>query len=438
MLNLRKVKFTNNADEVKSNNGIFNPKNSTVNTLDGADKIIGTNSVNGDFGFGVLVGTNAQNFNSIIASAEFSGRASVAVKGINNKGIINTGSGSDQVIGNAIANIWATAETVSAVLAIANTADTSVISNAFASIKVNATADGIDNSGGEINNGNGNDGIYGNTIGSIAAVAIATADASAIVEALCKAPISNQLTAFAGAISTSIAKADIIARGINNRVGTITTGTGADAINATATSSSATLSVSASNALTIASSGNQALAKAVANAFAMANDQAIAIDNTKGYITTGDGNDTIDARAKASQKAIAIDNITGYITTGDGNDSIFASATGSDSYGIFGGRIDMGKNDDRLIASSFGGGVNIEMGKGNDFVQGFGDATVDGGKGTDILSLGSYSRDSFKISFGPNNGANFQLNGITMTTTGFEQFQFAGGVSYTYNQLITA
>jgi hypothetical protein len=98
----------------------------------------------------------------------------------------------------------------------------------------------------------------------------------------------------------------------------------------------------------------------------------------------------------------------------------------------------MGQGDDRAIASSFAGGVNIDMGQGKDFVQGFGDAKVHGGKGSDILSLGSYNKDSFKISFGANNGANFQLGGITMTTTGFEQFQFAGGVTYTYNQLMIA
>jgi hypothetical protein len=68
------------------------------------------------------------------------------------------------------------------------------------------------------------------------------------------------------------------------------------------------------------------------------------------------------------------------------------------------------------------------MGKGKDFVEGFGDATVDGGQGFDTLSLGSYNKSDFKISLGANNGdAVFELDGITMQTRGFEQFIFASG-----------
>ncbi len=48
-----------------------------------------------------------------------------------------------------------TAETVSQAIAIAETADNSAIANAFAAIEFKATADGIDNSGGEITNNRG-------------------------------------------------------------------------------------------------------------------------------------------------------------------------------------------------------------------------------------------------------------------------------------------
>ncbi|MUG94668.1 hypothetical protein F7734_20805 [Scytonema sp. UIC 10036] len=369
--------------------------------------MIGTDSVNGDFGFGVLVGVGARDFNSVIASNAFSARASVAANGINNKGTINTGRGLDQLKGTATANIWATAETVSQAIAFAETVDTSVISNAFASINVKVTADGIDNSGGEINNGMGSDGIYGDTEGSVTAVATAIADASAIVEAVAKAPVSPNLTAFALAIAESLASATIIARGINNKDGTITTGRGADTISATATSRAATLSQAASSAVSSAPSENQALAQSVVNAFAEVKDIAIAIDNTNGNIRTGDG-----------------------------QDSIIAKATGSKSYGIFGGIVNMGDGADRLEASSFGGGVNIDMGDSKDFVQGFGDAKIDGGAGFDTLSLG-YKIDDFNISLGANNNkVIFERDGMTAIATNFEQFVFDNGnLTLSYNQL---
>lgn len=398
-LDLSKVNFTNKSDVVDPGIAIFNPKFSIVNTWKGADRIIGTDSVNGDFGFGVLVEVAAEDFDDLIVSAEFSGRARIAANGIKNKGTIDTNQGRDVVSGTATANLSATAETVSQAIAIAETADTGVITNAFAAIEFKATADGIDNSGGEINTNKGGDTVEGETEGSIAAVAKAYADASAIVEAVAEAPVSEELTALAGAIAQSLAKASIIARGINNKEGTITTGKGADTIAATATCSAATLSQAAAFAVSSAPRENQALAQAVANAFATASDQAIAIDNTRGLISTGDGKDTI-----------------------------IAKATGSESYGIFGGNIFTGNGDDTIKASSFGGGVNIEMGKGKDFVEGFGDATVDGGQGFDTLSFGSYNKSDFKISLGVNNGdAVFELDGITMQTRGFEQFIFASG-----------
>ena len=391
----------------------------------------------GDFALGAFVGAAAQKGNAI-ASADLSGKATVAVDGIKNQGTINTNQGRDIVRGTGTANIAATAQTVSQAIAIAQKTNASAIAKAFADVNIKATAEGIDNSGGQINSGQGNDTVDGDTIGSVAAVAMATADASAIVDAICKAPMSEGLTAFAYAIATSLAQATIGATGIKNMGGIITSGKGKDTLSASATSSAATFASVYGSSFASATPGNQALAMAVVNATAKASDQAIAIDNKWGVIRTGTENDTINATAKASNKAIAIDNVTGSITTGDGNDTISAQATGANSYGIFGGFIDMGKGDDRLLASNFAGGVNINMGEGKDFVQGFGNAIVDGGKESDILSLGSYNKDSFKIGFGANNGANFQLDGITMTTTGFEQFQFAGGVTYTYNQLIAA
>jgi hypothetical protein len=469
-LKLSQVKWTKKDDTVVSNNGLFNPKNFTVNTDNGDDKIIGTDFVNGDLGFGIFgkapslsmmastefsrraniavqgiqnqgfINTGASNdivsgtaianlcatatavsqaiafaqgdfgfgiFGkapslSMMASAQSSRRANIAVQGIQNQAIITTGLGNDIVSGIAIANLCATATAVFQAIAFAQKANTSVTTNTFASVEFCATADGINNFSGEINTGEDDDSIYGSAIGSVAADATAYADASAIVETICKAPMSEGLTAFAGAMAISLAKATITVTGINNSDGKITTDNGNDTIIAGATSSSSTSSVAVSKALSTlnsANSGNQAIAEALAFAEAKAKDKAIAIDNTGGWISTGDGKDTI-----------------------------IAKTTGSESYGIFGGRIDMGKGDDRLEASSFGGGVNIDMGKGNDFVQGFGNATIDGGKGYDILSFGSYNKSDFNI-YSQNSCTMFQLklDNTTMNTYGFEEFMFAQG-----------
>ncbi|MBD2335394.1 hypothetical protein H6G64_00105 [Calothrix sp. FACHB-156] len=438
-LNLSKVKFTNQSNVVNPDRAIFNPQYSYVDTLRGNDKIIGSSHLTADFAFGAFIDIESKRPNRS-ASIDLRGKASVATYGIKNEGIINTNNGDDIIRGTATANISATAVAVSQVIAIAQKRNASAIAKTFASLNIKATADGIDNSGGAIFTGSGNDSVTGNTEGAVSAVAIAIADASAIVEAICKAPMSEGLTAFAGAIAESLAKATITATGINNHQGIINTGIDKDTISASATSSAGTFTSTDSSTFATATPENQALARAVARASALAFDKAIAIDNTQGYIRTGTQGDTIEATASASDLAIAINNNKGYIHTGMGNDTINAQATGSESYGIFGGTIDTGNGADEIIASSFGGGVNIDMGDGEDFVQGFGNARVDGGKGCDTFDLGAYNREDFQISFGVNSVNNiviFQLDKITMITTGFEQFNFANNsVSLAYNELL--
>ncbi|BAY24500.1 hypothetical protein NIES2100_42950 [Calothrix sp. NIES-2100] len=438
-LNLSEVRFSNYSDVVNPGRAIYNSQYSSVDTLGGDDQIIGTSNVSGDFALVAYSGAATQ-YGKAIASSHLKDKATVATYGIKNEGTINTNYGNDIVRGKATANISATAVTVSEAIANAQKSDAIAIANAFASINVKATADGIDNSWGKLYTGDGSDSVTGNTDGSVSAVAVAILDASAIVEAICKAPMSQGLTAFAQAMATSLAKGSITATGLKNNNGVITTGKGDDTLSASATSSAGTFASSVSSTLASATPGNQALAQSVALASAQASDTAIAIDNSRGLIDTGIGYDTIDANAKASDKAIAINNSGGKISTGDGNDTITAKASGAESYGIFGGNIDTGYGNDRVIASSFGGGVNIDLGLGNDFVQGFGDAKLDGSLGWDTLDLSSYNKDNFKISFGGlfgfslNNSVSFQLDGVTMTTTGFDQFNFANG-SYNFAQL---
>ncbi|MEC4819513.1 MAG: hypothetical protein SAK29_40525 [Scytonema sp. PMC 1069.18] len=435
-LNLSQVQFTDTADKVYSDSGIFNPAYSDVKTLKGADELIGNDSINSDFGFGVFVGVTAENANAI-TSADLSSKATVNTNGIHNKGSIRTNEGRDIVRGTATAKIAAIAQTVSEAIAYADRLDTSAIADTFAAINIQAVANGIKNSG-EIRTGQGSDTIDSEVEASIAAVATATADATAIVEAIAKAPVSDNLTAFAGAIAQSLAQATITATGIQNIGGKIGTGRGADTISATATSYSATYAQASAGTVSSATPENQALAKAVAQAIAIAEDKAIAIDNTQGEINLGLGLDTIKATANASDKAIAIKNTQGIIRTGEGADVIQAYATGLDSYGIFGGTIETGDGADSVEASSFGGNVNIDMGDGKDFVKGFGDAIIDGGRGFDILSLESYNIDDFNISLGANNNkVIFERNDITMTTTRFEQFNFnSGSLILTYDELV--
>jgi hypothetical protein len=436
-LNLSNFKFTNQADQIEFNCGIVNPKNSTVNTWNGDDNIIGKKYVAADFG--VLVDVAANGLDSNFIFAELIGRASITTDGIKNQGIIKTGQGADKVVGIAKANLSATAITLSQAIAITETADTTVITSAFAAIEFWATVNGIDNSGGEIYTGEGNDHIYGVAEGSIAAIAIAGADVSAIAETFAKAPMSEGLTAFAEAMAISLAQAKIIATGINNTKGIITTGKGSDYITARATSDASTLSDTFAGAFANATPENKALAQTFANAIAKAEDTAIALDNTQGLIRTGNGDDIIEAIARANNTAIAINNTKGLIRTGNGDDTIIANATGSKSYGIFGGFIYMGDGADKLEASSFGGAVNINMGKGEDFVAGFGEAVIDGGAGFDTLSFGAYKIEDFNISLGTanKNQVIFELDGISMTTTRFEQFTFDNGNStLEYNDLV--
>ena len=437
-LDLSKIKFTNKGDKVNSDSGIFNPAGSDIKTLKGGDEIIGNNFIDTDFGFGVFAGAGTINAGAI-AAAEISGKANVRANGINNKGSISTNRGRDIVRGTATANVISQANTVSEAIAYANQVDTGSVTATFANIDVNAIANGIKNSG-TLGTGKGNDSVDGDIDASIAAVATAKADAAAIVEGIAQAPMDDNLEAFALAIAQSIANAEISATGINNRGGKITTAKGGDAINAIATSDSATFSEASTSAFAGGTGEGQALALAVAEAVATVQDTAIAINNKKGIINTGKGRDTIKATANAVDKAIAIDNTNnGTINTGMGADIIEANATGSESYGIFGGSINMGKGADSIQASSFGGGVNIKMGDGKDFVEGFGDAIVNGGKGFDILSLDSFTKDDFNISLGATNKneVSFERDGITMTTTNFEQFNFGNGsLTLNYDDLI--
>ncbi|MDJ0620587.1 MAG: hypothetical protein QNJ63_28280 [Calothrix sp. MO_192.B10] len=422
--------FTGGNDVVNPGKTIFNPAGSTVKTLKGNDQIIGNSSLR--FDLGVSVETAAQDINqgiNPVSSAEFIAQPKLNINGIINNGNLYTNRGRDVVNGKAAAEVFTQVNTITQAIAIANTVDASAIAASIAVVDITAIANGIKNTG-EIGTGPGSDTVDGEVISSVSAEATATLDVQAIATAVAQEPVTEGLQAVAQGFAISLAKAKVVATGINNQQGELRTGRGGDNISAKATSFSTTRADVEATVLAAATPENQALVQGIFDAIVQVEDQAIAFDNTNGLVSLGLGRDTLEANATADDTAIAIKNDGGVIRTGDRADKITAYATGSQSYGIFGGDIFTGRGGDEVRASSFGGGVNIKMGRGQDFVEGFGDATVDGGAGFDTLSLGTYNKSDFNISYGSSGSIMFERGGITMETYGFEQFNFADG-SYT-------
>ena len=459
LFDLSTFEFTPLSDVVDLEQTIINLISSDINTLEGNDQIIGNVSIVGDFGFQEIAKVEAEGLDSVMNSSfnsinSFMDQANVDGDGIINRGIISTNEGSDLLQGIASANLSATAEAVAEAVAVVKNFSASAIANAFASIDFQATADGIDNVGGIINTNSGNDNIGSSIIGSISAIATATADATAIVEAIATMPMSESLVAFAEAVALSLAQATIVARGINNKQGQIYTGLGKDTISSTANTSTISITDSVTSTLAIVPEENAALAQAsasaFADAFAEATAQAIAIDNSYGLIDTGEDDDSIIATSNSTAtdtndtnevpistgSSIAIDNTEGLISTGNGNDSIIAQGKDEPlSYGILGGQIFTGAGEDTVIASKFGGKVEIYTGGGNDYVEGFGSAALFGGNGFDAVNLTiSKEIDLDSINIAGQN-AFFSLDGMLLRTSDFEQFTFANGQTYSIDNL---
>ncbi|ELS03813.1 hypothetical protein Xen7305DRAFT_00035370 [Xenococcus sp. PCC 7305] len=455
--------FTDESDIVTPDTAIFNPLFSVVNALKGDDQIISNALITGDFGFQAISQVETEGRDSLMSSINIdtvTEQASIGGYGLKNRGIINLNEGSDLFQGLAIANLSTTVEVVAEAIAVASNFSAGSISQVFATIDFQAIADGIDNTGGAINTNSGNDTIGSVLFGNLTATAIATADASAIIEAIATLPMSEGLQAFAQAVALNLTNATITATGINNQQGAMTTGLGSDTIKSTADTFSFALGLSFANALEIVETApeeNQVLALAVAEVFLQANGISIAINNTEGYIDTGADKDTINVNSRT----IGIDNTRGYINTGSHDDRIIVSsenlaiqnsgghinmASGNDiisvqaangitPFGIVGGTIFMGNGDDGVFAGQLGGNVQIAMGNGNDYVEGFGSASLFGGNGLDSLGLGIENEtdlDSINI-VGRN--AYFTLDDQLLRTNEFEGFIFGNGQKYNINNL---
>jgi hypothetical protein len=114
-----------------------------------------------------------------------------------------------------------------------------------------------------------------------------------------------------------------------------------------------------------------------------------------GTINTGNGADSIIVDGDLN----GLYNIGGTINTGNGNDSIMVEGTGT-GYSIYnnGGTINMGDGNDSIITNEgFESGFNSSgtwfLGKGDDYIKGFGSGEFSGGNGNDTLELtpGTYT-----------------------------------------------
>jgi hypothetical protein len=506
--------------------GIFNDVNASIVTGEGADTISGTAlaTLSYDYGYpyNSANATGIDNRGAIITGRgddTISGKADAAsdssnfaspssnANGINNSGNIEVGEGNNTITGDA------TATNNSTLLSFTSASANGILNNLNASIvtgngdnnisgiaqatnnittpydypTVNATANGINNSGLIVTGTSGSDRIEG------VASAIATSNSDVYglgfpsVDAAANGIFNNtnasiitgnsddEIDGNATATSNEIAAYGFLfngnasAFGIYN-AGSIDMGAGNDKITSSATATSDNNSYGGAayaianglfnsvNALIVTGYGKDNIS---GNAIATDSSSvpgifiATGIDNS-GEIITGRDDDTISGSATtlvgigSSSESIGISN-NGSIDAGNGNDIITGNATavgaGAFVYGIYGtGTIQMGNGNDTLIASStlngvlqkvnLGDGLTIDMGNGNDYVKGFGQATVNGGegwngnKGGDTLDLSyGFNRSDLVVSGvnpnDPNEAANFTFGGITMTTTGFEKFIFA-------------
>ncbi|MEH1866783.1 MAG: hypothetical protein V7K69_17490 [Nostoc sp.] len=158
---------------------------------------------------------------------------------------------------------------------------------------------------------------------------------------------------------------------------------------------------------------------------------AIGIDIlTGGFICTRSGNDTVQGKG-----AGRIGDIDGSI---EGGNAIDIANRGS---------LNTGNGKDAIADIGNGGNGNTDtstgnaLGAGNDYLKGFGAATVDGGDGFDTLDLSAFNRSQLFVSgvisgntLNANITFNSNGNSIILSTTGFEKFIFADS-SFCYGSL---
>jgi hypothetical protein len=162
-----------------------------------------------------------------------------------------------------------------------------------------------------------------------------------------------------------------------------------------------------------------------------------------GFMYTGDGNDIITGIATATS-GIGISNGDTYtIDTGNGNDFIIGSA--STGVGILNrGTINTGNGNDSIIAhggfdlNTYGGDSGrVFLGNGQDYLEGFGNGSFNGGNGQDTLKLtpGSYTVEiSETVNFSQPSSNPWNNRRVIMITSEFEKLR-AGNTTYDFTSL---
>ena len=170
-----------------------------------------------------------------------------------------------------------------------------------------------------------------------------------------------------------------------------------------------------------------------------------------GLLLTGDDGDAIDGTANAQDVGgIGVATAFGIfvadrsvLNTQGGEDLITAKATtspGGEAFDIGGrGTINTGPANDEIVTdvdvtivdvNSFGGGIRIRTGGGNDRVFGYGHANMDGGAGAKDELAFPFSKRAFDSAGGRvsadcvANQVKFHVKGVTLKAANFEHFVF--------------
>jgi hypothetical protein len=163
-----------------------------------------------------------------------------------------------------------------------------------------------------------------------------------------------------------------------------------------------------------------------------------------GFMYTGDGNDTVTGIATAATGIGLSNGYTYTIDTGNGNDFIIGSGKGVGILNM--GTINTGNGNDSIIANGgfdlniYGGeSGKVFLGNDQDYLEGFGNGSFNGGNGQDTLKLtpGSYTVEisAETVNFTQPSSSPWSNRRVVMITSEFETL-IAGNTIYNFASLI--
>ncbi|CAK6699859.1 hypothetical protein VB734_03215 [Synechococcus sp. BA-124 BA4] len=150
-----------------------------------------------------------------------------------------------------------------------------------------------------------------------------------------------------------------------------------------------------------------------------------ALEGGTSSIFAGHGNDRIIGEARVDG-IVPIDCDDPLLTVVHGVHGISALGAPLDPNIGFAGTISMGNGNDEVIARAsiggvmvdgFGDGILVDMGSGNDRLEGFGDFIGVGGRGNDVWDLSAYSVNDFQITLVDNESKSVEFYRAETTLT---------------------